>query len=286
MCIENYLIDLITDGKISSLRCPFINCNSNISEKEMEDIIKDEQIISKFYKFKKRLEIDLNPNLCWCIRPGCENWVVGNTKDPKITCTCGQIICFNCMNEWHEGKSCQEAIDEDYKKYTKSNLVKKCPKCSSRMEKNEGCNHMHCTQCKYDFCWLCGRKYASGHYDWYNIFGCPNRAYTHITETTWGKVCFWIRLIAVIIFTSISILLMITIGLAFLPIGFVLLGMATPVLVYRKYFMPSLNFKGISLSVLVFLIGLPFLPIILILMIIPGTCIAVCCREMMEDIYF
>lgn len=93
MCIENYLIDLITDGKVSTLLCPFIDCNSNISDKEIEEIIKDEQIISKFYKFKKRLEIDLNPNLCWCIRPGCENWVVGNLKNPKTIC-CNWIGFF------------------------------------------------------------------------------------------------------------------------------------------------------------------------------------------------
>ena len=32
-------------------------------------------------------------------------------------------------------------------------------------EKNEGCNHMTCISCKYQWCWLCEGEYRYGHYD-------------------------------------------------------------------------------------------------------------------------
>lgn len=33
--------------------------------------------------------------------------------------------------------------------------TKKCPKCGINVEKNGGCMHMTCVNCKHDFCWMC-----------------------------------------------------------------------------------------------------------------------------------
>ena len=50
--------------------------------------------------------------------------------------------------------------------WTKGKRVKRCPRCKIYTEKNEGCNHMTCVSCKYQWCWLCEGEYKYGHYDY------------------------------------------------------------------------------------------------------------------------
>ena len=48
--------------------------------------------------------------------------------------------------------------------FSKKRFIKKCPNCRIWTEKNEGCNHMTCAECKFQWCWLCGEKYSLNHY--------------------------------------------------------------------------------------------------------------------------
>ncbi|XP_044581324.1 E3 ubiquitin-protein ligase ariadne-1-like [Cotesia glomerata] len=38
--------------------------------------------------------------------------------------------------------------------------AKECPQCLAAIEKNGGCNHMTCRNCKYEFCWICTKKWS------------------------------------------------------------------------------------------------------------------------------
>ena len=71
--------------------------------------------------------------------------------------------CFT-HGDSHVGQSCADwarshAVVE---KATASSIKKdskKCPQCRVITYKTEGCNHMHCTRCGCDWCWICASKF-------------------------------------------------------------------------------------------------------------------------------
>lgn len=55
-------------------------------------------------------------------------------------------------------------MEKEFLKWKKNKVIKKCPRCKIYTEKNEGCNHMTCPNCQYQWCWICEEKYIYGHY--------------------------------------------------------------------------------------------------------------------------
>ena len=41
--------------------------------------------------------------------------------------------------------------------------TKSCPKCKVPIQKNKGCNHITCINCKTEFCWDCKGSWKHGH---------------------------------------------------------------------------------------------------------------------------
>lgn len=72
---------------------------------------------------------------------GCDQWVkwqqkVAEVKPEQLKSTC---------SETENAANCYWLVTH----------CKSCPNCKSPIQKNEGCNHMKCCKCKYDFCWVC-----------------------------------------------------------------------------------------------------------------------------------
>jgi len=85
-------------------------------------------------------------------------------KTTFIKCKNGHKFCFVCLKDWHEGKKCDVDDEEGFQIWKKNKIIKQCPKCKMYTEKNEGCNHMTCVECKYQWCWLCCGEYKTGHF--------------------------------------------------------------------------------------------------------------------------
>ncbi|PNF19231.1 hypothetical protein B7P43_G08208 [Cryptotermes secundus] len=132
---------------------------------------------------------------------------IPSAKPPLLTshavdCGNGHFFCWECLGEAHAPCGCsqwlqwQQKISEVKPEELRASCVetedaanclwlvtnsKPCPNCKSPIQKNEGCNHMKCSKCKFDFCWVCLENWkkhssATGGYFRCNRFEAVHKA--------------------------------------------------------------------------------------------------------------
>jgi hypothetical protein len=110
--------------------------------------------------------MESNKKMKFCPFPDCDGYAEKKNKKEKIVkCNFGHEFCFDCGNKPHPNQECSELIDKDFERWKSGRIIKRCPHCKFWTEKNEGCNHMTCIQCKFQWCWLCQKECLIGHYD-------------------------------------------------------------------------------------------------------------------------
>ena len=165
-CWFNYLKSLISEAKVEKIKCVEHSCKEIISDDFIYKHIKDDnQLLEKYEKFKKRANILNDENKRQCPEPDCDSYLEKDGIKKYVKCEKGHEYCFECLRKPHGNSTCDEFLEKELLIWKKNKRVKRCPKCKIYTEKNEGCNHMTCTNCKYQWCWLCEDKYTYGHYD-------------------------------------------------------------------------------------------------------------------------
>lgn len=134
--------------------------------------------LSKLNKFRNENEILDDKNLKFCPIPDCRGHASLKDKKPGniLTCNNNHDFCLKCLNPAHPKKDCEAVLEEYFKKWRTGKIIKKCPSCRFWTEKNEGCNHMTCRGCQFQWCWLCSAKYTDIHY---NIGFCSNLQFSN-----------------------------------------------------------------------------------------------------------
>ncbi|RWS01722.1 putative E3 ubiquitin-protein ligase RNF144A-B-like protein [Dinothrombium tinctorium] len=175
--------------------CPALQRNSKskngfksnlISRTEIEMLV-EKPVFELYRKFKLDWEVDSDPNRTWCPTPNCD-YICVITK-PTITslnsssslCSststatkskdkaypfycerCDQTFCSRCRKLWHPFYPCQlESEDSDLMLMLQRSAntlqceIKRCPRCSVWIERDNGCAQMMCRKCKHVFCWFC-----------------------------------------------------------------------------------------------------------------------------------
>ncbi|XP_070570683.1 ankyrin repeat and IBR domain-containing protein 1-like isoform X2 [Ptychodera flava] len=192
ICWESYLTGKIQEGDAHNILCPAYNCTKLVPLETIENLV-SRDMARRYLQFDIKAFVDSNPHIKWCPAPGCgravkypegeatargsaSNYSAPPPTSKSVDCGTGHFFCWDCLGEAHEPCSCEnlkiwhekitEIKPEELSNTTKDSesaanflwLVtnsKPCPKCNSPIQKNEGCNHMKCTKCKYDFCWVC-----------------------------------------------------------------------------------------------------------------------------------
>ncbi|KAL4460816.1 hypothetical protein ABPG74_016288 [Tetrahymena malaccensis] len=176
-CIVEYLNFKIDNSQVEQIKCFNSNCKEYISSQEVESILKGfDAKIQKYHRILKRNQILKNPNNKFCTKPDCEGYITldSSSSQPFQLCNiCETEICVKCFSQWHPRVSCSQNMEKHIQKYIEKNVVQLCPKCKIKIEKMTGCNHITCSFCKHEWCWLCKSKYSRSHFEKFNPIGCP-----------------------------------------------------------------------------------------------------------------
>ncbi len=107
--------------------------------------------------------------LVFCRHPGClhaDGFIhhrhprtTQQRLQPRPQCDSGHAFCLACLQPAHDGL-CSD-IDADRRALLEMPGNQPCPTCKVPIQKNGGCNHMHCERCGQNFCWTCGMAFSS-----------------------------------------------------------------------------------------------------------------------------
>ena len=173
-CFRQYLTIEISESRVN-LTCPV--CFELMHPTDIHRILKNEYLGLKFEDFMLRRVLSKDPDTRWCPAPDCGFAVIatGCAGCPKLQCErpgCETYFCYHCKAEWHPNQTCDMARGQRMSnfryRFTSHNDddVKACPRCQMLIVKMDdgSCNHMTCSVCGAEFCWLCMKEVSDLHY--------------------------------------------------------------------------------------------------------------------------
>lgn len=176
-CWESYLTVMVVDqGRGQTIYCPTAGCDIVADEKTVLGLLQKTSVRQKYQLLITNSFVQDHPSLKWCPAPGCPNAVLAhNVHHAPVTCSCGHSFCFKCSRNPHEPIQChrlrqwlKKCDDDSETSHWIHCNTKECPKCRATIEKNGGCNHMVCSTCKAEFCWVCQGPWEPHGSSWYH----------------------------------------------------------------------------------------------------------------------
>lgn len=148
-CWHQWLASQVDSKSYDQISCA--QCTTILGQNEIR-LLATPAVYEKYLdaEFKATMSADLN--FRWCIASGCTSGQIHSEGDIFRCVSCGHKACVNCNVAWHAGETCEafqsrlrmqpneeEESAKALKKYSKI-----CPGCNRKVQKNGGCDHIHC----------------------------------------------------------------------------------------------------------------------------------------------
>lgn len=153
VCLVKLVSSGIADGGSLPSRC--YRCMAEINPHLIPNDSVRENYLQTLSVFNKRR----NPNLRPCLVPNCEGFRarVGDSECDL----CGERYCGSCGSSGTGSHYHLRRRRPQQPPVVIPVQTKNCIGCGISVEKIHGCNHMVCSRCRSEFCFVCGRDLSS-----------------------------------------------------------------------------------------------------------------------------
>ncbi|XTI93253.1 hypothetical protein V2W45_1430445 [Cenococcum geophilum] len=153
-----------------NIRCP--ECRELLERSDIRKLA-SKKTLARYETLVTRAILSANPNFRWCLNPECDSGQIheNNRDGPVFRCAeCKTKICVFHERAWHKGETCKQfdyrvaaekqRVEEAASIAVIEKITKKCPgkpgqPCGWNIEKVAGCDHMTCSRCGGEFCYIC-----------------------------------------------------------------------------------------------------------------------------------
>lgn len=189
-CYSSHVSLEVSEARVSRLKCPSRGCATPLDNVSAMLLLSGgAKAVARLLRFAATAQVADDERAQPCRTTDCG--VVMHAIDANArrslapgaySCCdkCNKTQCLRCPLSGHWPLSCtamQWARQVFKSRTAQSELddellslrwiishTKDCPKCATAIEKNLGCNHMHCSSCNHDFCWVCLASWTGAHY--------------------------------------------------------------------------------------------------------------------------
>ncbi|KAJ1630723.1 hypothetical protein T492DRAFT_1001394 [Pavlovales sp. CCMP2436] len=189
-CLKTDLEGRIEQGDAAALSCP--QCRAALLPNEVQRLVAP-ALFAQYESRQLQSSLAGMEDICWCPLAHCQAAVImdcceNGQFDQLGRCPqCAHSFCILCRGGWHGHGPCNDfkakfdaaspaerevlearfgssVIAEMHSNAWIASATQPCPGCRGPIEKNGGCNHITCSKCKHEWCWLCRGKYTPEHF--------------------------------------------------------------------------------------------------------------------------